>query len=214
MKFLEKTYYLVTIVCPIAAIAISAASLVKSCSAEKTADELKKKVERVSVCCFAKKDGKKAFGFPSKSSAQSKYTPIIQLCAKLVIINENHYRHVAIKDIVPTLIDGSEPSDLRIKIDRTENEDLTLPFALSPGGLISINITILWPIDEVFKRFIQNLEQKHTPLTYQRFSRELDNNPGVKSRSKTAEKIYIKIKTLPPTEEKIEIKTTINLYSK
>lgn len=213
MSPFERAYMIGTLLCFIATVALSTISLINSCSAKKNTKNLKERMELVTVSLYAKKDGKKGLELSSIYYNQIKSASTLKLSAMIVIINENTYRHVVVKEIVPTLIDNSEPSELQIKIveGETESDNLTLPFPISPGGMKRIYIVIYWPIDKKIESFVEKLMKDHKPLTYPTFSRELDFNLDAKDGT-TPKKIYIKLRTIPSISKGKEIKTTIGLY--
>lgn len=206
-NILQTLYITATIIAGAATVVLAIISLINSCDAKKTAENIKVEAERINIHFRVKFDDKHIELVSGDSQAGD---PIIKFMIVLSIFNLNPYRHIFIEKIYPTLTDNSERSDLSIDILRKRDGGSNpLPFSISSGNSICLDAKISWPTSHEIAKFVKNCQETVGPLTIGDFKYKMGEHPELQATQKI-KKVLIKVKTIPFKPE-VEIKHDLNL---
>lgn len=204
----QTLYIIAAIIAGAATVVLAIVSLINSCDAKKTAENIKAEAEQINIHFKANFDDKH-IELGSRDSQER--DPIIKFRIILSIFNLNPYRHIFIEKIYPTLTDNSEKSDLSIEIlGKRDGSSNPLPFSISSGNSICLNARISWPTSHKILEFVKNYQEKRGPLKINKFKYIMGEKPELQETQKI-KTVFLKVKTIPfkPGEE---IKHKLQLF--
>ena len=178
----QTVYIIVTIIAGAATVVLAIVSLINSCDAKKTAENIKAEAERINIHFQADFDDKEIELVSGDSHAGD---PIIKFMIILSIFNSNPYRPIFIEKIYPTLTDNSERSDLSIDIlGKRDGDPNPLPFSISSGNSICLVARISWPTSHETAKFVKDCQETVFPLKTGNFKYRMGEHPELHETQK------------------------------
>ncbi len=206
---IEAIASLAAIVGVIASMVLSLLSLYYSSQATKETGKLKADAERVDLYFEAKFDHKQRIELIPAD--KKRRFPVLTLYAHLMIINLNPYRPIIIEGVEPSLVDGTMPSELGMRLMEGGEEGSGV-FVVSSLSVVRKRARLSWPIDGKLFELTRLLLEKKPHITCGDFKLELGKHHEVVKASEKHRQLIFHLRTVPKRQDGKEFTTKLALF--